>query len=125
MKLISIEQAHYDRLHICGKFEPKDADALYDETIINNYYCTHQTMTDGHPGRMCFEYLFNAIDKYEDPNEIEVILFRNGDVDIVLKWEKYYDIPMDLIYACYYNVVHTKLKMFPYSQYGLLRAVSN
>lgn len=116
MRLISIEQSHYDRLRICGEFELSDIKESYNEVIIDDH-CAHQTILDKSPGKICFEFWYDVIDPYRDMNKIEITLYKTGEVIINLEWEKYIDIPMNLIHNCYYKVVHTKLKMYPNSQH--------
>lgn len=118
MKLISVGYGSYDRLRICGEFELTDAEMPYNEIIIDNR-CANQVILDESPEEMCFEFWYDAIDPYEDINKIQITLYKNGEVVIDLEWEKHADIPMDLIYNCYYKVVHTKLKTNPNSLNGV------
>lgn len=116
MRLISIEQSPRDRLRIYGEFELNDIKESYNEVIIDNR-CAGQMMLYGSPGKMCFEFWYDAIDPYKDANKIEITLYKTGEVIIELEWERYVSIPMNLIHNCYYKVIHTKLKMYPNSQH--------
>lgn len=120
MKLISIGYSHYDRLCICGEFELTDAETPYNEITIDNH-CANQVILDESPEETRFEFWYDTIDSYEDINKILITLYKDGEVIINLEWEKYYDIPMDLIYNCYYKAVRMKLKKYPNSQHGMIK----
>lgn len=120
MKFISVGYDPYNHLRICGEFELTDAETSYNEITIDNR-CANQIILDESPEETCFEFWYDAVDPYEDMNKIQITLYKDGEVIINLEWEKHADIPMDLIYNCYYKVVHTKLKMYPNSQHRVIK----